>query len=167
MHIQDNSPMRGCIRWHDVKILYEGAIYSIKDGYTKHKYVYWSSSKPNEFLTGDIIPYTHTEIVLINNGGAVTTYPLNKIEILGDSQIQNESSLLYEHITNELVHFTGMDKELLYLHSDKIDKLTNDTSINLIKLDVRIIAIENELPSILRRLNDVEEQLEKIKKGEG
>lgn len=160
MPIQDNSPTKGFIRWHDIDILYEGFVYNIKDGYTDKKYVYWRSDDPYKFYTGDIIPYTQTEIVFMNSGGVTTVYPLTKIQFTDSLNKNNvNSTMLLEHISNSGVHFTGMDKDLLYILSEKLDMLDGKVSKDGVVTDGRLIALENEIPSIIKRLEIIEKKL--------
>lgn len=71
MTFTDNSPSAGYVAWSGVHIGYQGNNYTITDGNTNKKYIYWLLSSPTTFATSDTLP-TLTDndmLVCLNNGG--------------------------------------------------------------------------------------------------
>lgn len=129
MPTQDNSPSRGSIRWFDMKIIFKGMAFNIKDGSTDKKYIYWSTDNPNIFQGVDIMPIEGNTILFINNSGVLTTYPLEEGVHLNDINSSSSSnSLLFDHMSNKSSHVT---EELLNI----IDNIAN-------KLEKAILRIE-------------------------
>lgn len=67
----DNSPNAGSIAWSDVHIQYQGTTYTVQDGNTDKKYIWWKKSSPTVFQTDDTKPTLTQDDVLvaINEGG--------------------------------------------------------------------------------------------------
>lgn len=69
----NNSPSAGYVAWSDVNIVYKGVTYTITDGNSNKKYIWWDfSASPNNVLQGsDTKPALTQDDVLvgINDGG--------------------------------------------------------------------------------------------------
>jgi len=63
----DNSPSGGSIAWSSAHIVYKGTDYTITDGDTDLKYVWWDyDAEPNtEFQVSDTKPTLETDDVLV------------------------------------------------------------------------------------------------------
>ena len=68
----DNSPIAGSVAWSDCNIVYKGTSYTITNGNTADKYVYWVlATTPTTFKTSATKPSLVVDDVLvaINDGG--------------------------------------------------------------------------------------------------
>lgn len=111
MSVQDNSPTRKCIRWSDVKIVREGFMYPVKDGFTDKRCVYWTIDNPYELCVSDGIPSLYDEIVMFNENGVSTLYPSTNIIIDGNSIIDGNIAIL-EHMSNKTYHMSKVEKDM-------------------------------------------------------
>ena len=71
--ISDNSPAAGSIAWADCNVMYKGTKYTITNGNTSSKYVYWTlATTPTTFKTSATKPLLSDDDILIcvNNNGA-------------------------------------------------------------------------------------------------
>ncbi len=70
--ISDNSPSAGNIAWADCNVMYKGTKYTITNGNTNLKYLYWTlATTPTTFKTSATKPTLTDDDILIciNNGG--------------------------------------------------------------------------------------------------
>lgn len=69
--ILNNSPVMGSISWSGIHVAYDGESYTIADGNTTQRYVYWLLSSPNVFQTGNIQPSLGLDdaLIFVNNNG--------------------------------------------------------------------------------------------------
>jgi|GEM_PF-4052169 len=68
----DNSPLAGYVAWSGAKVTYNGATYTITDGNTNKKYIWWDFSlSTTTFQTSDTQPTLTDDDLLVayNNGG--------------------------------------------------------------------------------------------------
>ncbi|MDQ7860628.1 hypothetical protein RCO48_04695 [Peribacillus frigoritolerans] len=75
--VTDNSPAAGSVSWADINIVYKGVTYTLTNGNTPKKYLWWDfSAAPNTVLqTSDTKPVLTNDDVLvgINEGGKFTS----------------------------------------------------------------------------------------------
>lgn len=87
----DNSPSSGYIAWSDCNIVYKGTSYTIANGNTNKKYIWWDyDATPNTaFQTSDTKPTLSDDDVMIaiNNGG---THQL----VIGQGRLVNGAIIL-------------------------------------------------------------------------
>jgi len=94
----NNSPTAGKIAWAGCHIVYKGTTYTIADGSTDKKYVYWLLSAPTVFTTGDAkAELTQDDVLVAVNdngiariqivpgkmvhGAAITSGSVNSLEL--------------------------------------------------------------------------------------
>lgn len=80
-----NSPVSGQIAWSDVHLVYDGVDYSITNGTTNKRFVYWLKSAPTVFQVADNLPALgpdDTVVFLNKNGIAINV--LNATALEGD-----------------------------------------------------------------------------------
>ncbi|WPD20171.1 hypothetical protein [Thermaerobacter composti] len=67
----NNSPSAGYVSWADCHVVYKGTDYTITDGNTNKKYIYWTLTTPTQFQTSDTKPTLGPDDVLvgINDNG--------------------------------------------------------------------------------------------------
>jgi len=75
--IEDNTPLLGYISWSGCHIVYNGIDYSIDDGSTNMKYVWWDYDYPTVFQTSDVISDLTDDdaMVFFNKNGTHLTVP--------------------------------------------------------------------------------------------
>lgn len=75
--ITNNSPSPGYVRWTDVNIQYKGVSYSITDGYTNYRYIYWLAATPTSFVVSDTFPLLGMDdlLVFLNKDGISMVVP--------------------------------------------------------------------------------------------
>ena len=61
----DNSPESGYVSWSNVTLYYKGTAYSIADGNTDQKYVWWDYDFPDQFQTSDTVPDLTKDDVIV------------------------------------------------------------------------------------------------------
>lgn len=75
--VADNSPSAGFVAWSDINIVYKGVTYTLANGNTNKKYLWWKfSATPNTALqVSDTKPVLTNDDVLvgINDGGKFTS----------------------------------------------------------------------------------------------
>jgi len=73
----NNSPLAGYIAWQNVKITYKGEEYSVIDGNTNMRYIWWDYNYPTVMQTTDDFPELTDDDVLVffNKFGAHLTVP--------------------------------------------------------------------------------------------
>ena len=73
----NNSPLNGYIAWQNVKITYKGEEYSVIDGNTNMRYIWWDYNYPTVMQTTDDFPELTDDDVLVffNKFGAHLTVP--------------------------------------------------------------------------------------------
>jgi len=84
----DNSPSAGYISWQNIRITYNGTTYSIPDGNTNKKYIWWDKSDPNNFQFSDTAPSgmdpREDAVICINLSGKA--YPVWQLrQVLGSA----------------------------------------------------------------------------------
>lgn len=88
--ITDNSPSAGSIAWADCNIMYKGTKYTITNGNTSSKYVYWTlATTPTTFKTSATKPTLTDDDILIcvNNDGVHQL-------VIGEGRMVDGSTLL-------------------------------------------------------------------------
>lgn len=101
----DNSPQNGYIAWTDCHISYKGSTYTIEDGNTNQKYVYWVMTQPTKFAVSNTKPNLGPDDVLVavnDNGKARVVLTPGKLQpgaILLDGSV-NSSELADEAVTS-------------------------------------------------------------------
>lgn len=80
MLIENNKPTAGYIRWTDVEVIYKGITYSITNGNTNKKFIWWDFSDPTVFQTSDTMPtLADTDFIAIyNDNGTYHLVSINK-----------------------------------------------------------------------------------------
>ena len=76
--VQDNTPSAGSIQWSNLNIAYDGVTYTIADGSTDKKFVWWDKSVSTTTLqTSDTYPTLDDDdlLVFINKSGTAVTIP--------------------------------------------------------------------------------------------
>lgn len=167
MAIQDNSPTRTNIRWSNVKILHEGMIYVIKDGYTKDKYVYWKLDTPNDFFTCDILPDSQVQIVMMNNEGVAYLYPSVNLLIDNNNQQKADNTVLINHISNQSVHMSVEEKAKIIKLEEVDNALFEQIDLlarRMYDFKLKIDAVEDENAVQSRTIAFLEESLEALYK---
>ena len=183
MAIQDNSPTRTNIRWSNLKLIHEGMIYAIKDGFTNNKYVYWKKETPNQFITGDMLPRSNYQIVMMNNDGVAYLYPSVELIIDNAGQQKQDNIVLVNHISNQDIHTSLEEKELLTSLEEasadlyeqinllarrinevrlKTDKTDENVSIN----DRRVTFLEESMEILFNRVDELEKSLQEKQRKE-
>ncbi|MEM1667174.1 MAG: hypothetical protein QXM53_00765, partial [Thermofilaceae archaeon] len=61
----NNTPSSGFVSWSNVTLFFRGSKYTIADGNTNKRYIYWKLESPNMFLTSDTVPEIGINDVLI------------------------------------------------------------------------------------------------------
>lgn len=92
--VYDNNPAVGFISWSDLHIVYNGTDYTIDDGNTDKKYIFWDYSVSTTVLqTSDTIPVLeeYDFLVFLNKNGTHVTVPT--ITTIDGSLIVSESIL--------------------------------------------------------------------------
>lgn len=102
--LTNNSPGAGAIAWGSCFIVYKGTTYTITDGNTDKKYVWWLLSSPTIFTTGDTKPTLGADDILVfyNNSG-VGIPVMDKLQhgaSLVDSSI-NSTEIANSAVTSE------------------------------------------------------------------
>jgi hypothetical protein len=98
-----NTPDVGYIAWRDLDICYKGLTYSILDGYTNKKFVWWDYDYPYVLQTTDTFPDSMTEddlLVFLNKNGTAVVVPKSTI-IDGDLIVPG--SILADHLSANCV----------------------------------------------------------------
>ncbi len=66
----NNSPSFGYVSWTNIKVQYQNEEYSIANGNTNLKYIYWSPNTPAAFTSSNLLDLSSNKlIVAINNTG--------------------------------------------------------------------------------------------------
>jgi len=75
--ILNNTPSAGAIQWANVHIQYNGVSYTIANGYTNYKYIYWLAASPSTFVVSDTFPILGASDVLVflNKSGIALVVP--------------------------------------------------------------------------------------------
>lgn len=75
--ILNNTPSAGNIQWSGVHMQYNGVSYTITNGYTNYKYIYWLASNPTVFYVSDTFPTLGVSdaLVFLNKGGIAMVVP--------------------------------------------------------------------------------------------
>ena len=92
--VENNQPSVGYIRWTNLHIVYAGTDYTIQDGNTNKRYIWWDYSVSTTILqTSDTLPDLDEEdiIVFLNKNGTHVTVPITTV--LDGSLIVTESVL--------------------------------------------------------------------------
>lgn len=89
MLIQNNTPSAGYVSWSDFEITHQDVTYTITDGSSNKKYIWWDFSTPTVFLGSNTMP-TVTQndcIVILNDSG--TSYLWGDWRIHGELILDN------------------------------------------------------------------------------
>lgn len=86
----DNSPSAGYVAWTGCSMVYKGTTYTITDGNTNKKYIYWQfSGTKTAFATSDTIPTLTDDDCLI----AVNTSGVHSMNI-GDGRVTHGATIM-------------------------------------------------------------------------
>ncbi|ACV62697.1 hypothetical protein Dtox_1850 [Desulfofarcimen acetoxidans DSM 771] len=72
----NNQPVAGSVSWVGCHVVYKGTDYTITDGNSNKKYIYWALATPTVFTTSDTKPTLTLDDVLIGTNEGGTFYPL-------------------------------------------------------------------------------------------
>lgn len=83
--VLSNTPSVGRIAWSSVHISYDGQSYSVADGNTDKKFVYWKKATPTAFLFSDAHPsLTEDDCIVFLNKNGIPINVLNASALDGD-----------------------------------------------------------------------------------
>src|SRR5690606_14350513 len=80
--VRDNTPSPGFISWTGLHIVYKGVDYTIQDGNTNKRFVYWKPSVSTTILqTSDTLPELGDDdlLVFLNKNGIHVTVPTSTV----------------------------------------------------------------------------------------
>ena len=123
-----NSPSAGSIAWTDVHIVYDGQDYTVANGNTSQKFVWWRKSTPNVFQVSNTHPSLTVDdaIVFLNKGG-VPINVLNATATDGDLVVPGTvtaTAIAADAITAEKIQTDAIISRHILAGAVTADKLT-------------------------------------------
>lgn len=89
---EDNTPSAGYVAWEDFKVSYRNNIYTIADGATDKKWIYWDMDNPNVFTgTDDLLAFSEHQMAICMNVDGFHYTQYNPVPRLSGTQFLDGS----------------------------------------------------------------------------
>lgn len=162
MAVYSNLPTFTYVKWDNMMIAYNGQVYSIQNGYTNNKYVYFDSSNPYQLSCSN---EKKTEIggrflVIINEKGIHTLVPHEDLVITFDGDnsdlIAEKIFGIYETNAEFGEKFTSIETDIEGVKTTvgKVEKENNQIKESVSSIDQKADKISQEVKKIEKTFNE-------------
>lgn len=162
MAVYSNLPTFTYVKWDNMMIAYNGQVYSIQNGYTNNKYVYFDSSNPYQLSCSN---EKKTEIggrflVIINEKGIHTLVPHEDLVITFDGDnsdlIAEKIFGIYETNAEFGEKFTSIETDIEGVKTTvgKVEKENNQIKESVSSIDQKADKISQEVKNIEKTFNE-------------